>query len=171
MWQLGPRQGWSDWEDLGPVVASDPVVFQNRDGRLEVFAIGPEGALGHMWHTQADGAAGWSSWEDLGPVGLVSRLAVGQNGTSSADTVGGVTVEQRSQRGARSARELSADVLVIGAGPAGITVADGLVRAGARVVLAESGGLDDDPAAQELNNGVAYGPISTTRRTCGGRRR
>ena len=159
MWQLGPRQGWSDWEDLGPVVASDPVVFQNRDGRLEVFAIGPEGALGHMWHTHADSAAGWSSWEDLGPVGLVSRLAVGQNGTSSADTVGVVSVEQRSQRGVRSARELSADVLVIGAGPTGITVADGLVRAGARVVLAESGGLDDDPAAQELNNGVAYGPI------------
>ena len=48
---------------------------------------------------------------------------------------------------------------MIGAGPAGITVADGLVRAGANVVLAESGSLEDDPAAQELNNGFARGSI------------
>jgi choline dehydrogenase-like flavoprotein len=153
-WQT-PGYGWSAWTDLGPPISGDPAVFQNADGRLEVFAIGPEGVLGHMWQPRANGEAGWSSWEDLGPAGLGRRLAVGQSGTSRSDDV----EQERPERGSRTPKGLSADVLVIGAGPAGITVADGLVRAGARVVLAESGGLDDDPVAQELNDGLADGPI------------
>jgi len=154
MWQTEPSNGWADWDDVGPPVSSDPVVFQNSDGRLEVFAIRLDGVLGHMWQHLTNGVTGWSSWEDLGPAGLGSRLAVSQSGTS-----GGGNVVPGAERGARTTRELSADVLVIGAGPAGITVADGLVRAGARVVLAESGGLDEDPVAQELNEGIADGPI------------
>src|SRR5436309_9480687 len=54
---------------------------------------------------------------------------------------------------------MKADVCVIGAGPAGFTVSRDLVRAGATVVLADSGRLHEDPAAQELNRGVADGPI------------
>ena len=54
---------------------------------------------------------------------------------------------------------LKPDVCVIGGGPAGITVSEGLVKAGASVVLAESGHLEDDPAAQELNNGIVHGAI------------
>ena len=54
---------------------------------------------------------------------------------------------------------MKADVCVIGAGPAGVTVSRDLVRAGASVVLADSGRLHEDSAAQELNRGVADGPI------------
>lgn len=48
---------------------------------------------------------------------------------------------------------------MIGAGPAGVTVSDGLVRAGATVILAESGSEDPEPSAQELSDGDADGPI------------
>jgi choline dehydrogenase-like flavoprotein len=54
---------------------------------------------------------------------------------------------------------------VIGAGPAGVTVARGLVRSGARVVLLESGDVHTDPAAQELNDGLADGPVIRQRGT------
>ncbi len=81
MWQMPPNNGWSlwsdqdnplpqpaawsDWEDLGPEIAGRPAVFQNADGRLEVFAVGPDGNLGHMYQTSPNG--GWSGWGDLGP--------------------------------------------------------------------------------------------------------
>jgi choline dehydrogenase-like flavoprotein len=164
MWQLDPGLGWSGWGELGPPVSSDPVVFQNRDGRLEVFAIGPEGVLGHIWQTRYGGETAWSDWTDLGPAGVGNRLAVGQSGVSTSDPVEAPPAPPP-ERGSRTPRALGADVLVIGAGPAGITVAAGLVEAGATVLLAESGGLDEDPAAQELNNGVADGPIVKYHRT------
>ena len=34
-------------------------------GRLEVFAIGPNGDLGHIWQSSPNN--GWSAWTDLGP--------------------------------------------------------------------------------------------------------
>jgi glycine/D-amino acid oxidase-like deaminating enzyme len=54
---------------------------------------------------------------------------------------------------------VEADFCVVGCGPAGITVAHHLVAAGGRVVVVETGGLDSDPAAQELADGPAVGPI------------
>ncbi|OWU72330.1 hypothetical protein ATO3_16895 [Marinibacterium profundimaris] len=47
--------------------------------------------------------------------------------------------------------DLSADVLVIGGGPAGLTVARELGGSGREVLLLESGGLDEDPSAEDLN--------------------
>jgi choline dehydrogenase-like flavoprotein len=46
---------------------------------------------------------------------------------------------------------LEADVVVIGAGPAGIALAHELGSTQIAVVLVESGGLDSEPASQELN--------------------
>ena len=48
---------------------------------------------------------------------------------------------------------IAADVCVIGGGPAGVTISDGLVRAGASVALVESGGWHEEPAADELDHG------------------
>ena len=56
-------------------------------------------------------------------------------------------------------RELRAQVCVIGAGPAGITVARGLVAGGADVLVVESGQLHWDAAAQSLLDGGAEGPV------------
>jgi len=75
-WQLAPPQlgqsaSWSNWESLqGPFNAqadrgiANPVVGRNADGRLEVFAIGPDNALWHIWQTAAN--SGWSQWSSLG---------------------------------------------------------------------------------------------------------
>jgi choline dehydrogenase-like flavoprotein len=69
---------------------------------------------------------------------------------------------------------LRADVAVVGAGPAGIVTALELAGAGHDVVLLESGGLRDDPAAQALGDaaewdGDLHAPTSlTTRRGVGG---
>ncbi|HLZ70245.1 MAG TPA: GMC family oxidoreductase [Dehalococcoidia bacterium] len=63
---------------------------------------------------------------------------------------------------------LSADVCIIGAGPAGITVARELAGARLRVCLLESGGLDADDGAQDLAGGEIDGdwqqPLRDTRR-------
>jgi choline dehydrogenase-like flavoprotein len=74
---------------------------------------------------------------------------------------GGGGRERRASGARAPARtaSLHADVCVIGAGPAGITVSKGLIDAGARVILAETGGLDYDPSLDELSRGVAEGPI------------
>jgi hypothetical protein len=46
-------------------------------GRLEVFAAGPDGTLGHMYQT-VPGSGPWSKWEDLGPA-IYQSAAVFQN--------------------------------------------------------------------------------------------
>jgi choline dehydrogenase-like flavoprotein len=159
MWQIKPHGGWSEWEDFGPAIAGDPAVFQNSDGRLELFAVGSDGLLGHMWQSEPSELGGWSEWAPLGPA-ISSPPALAQIGAAPTDGVqAGPDLEFRAAPAVSGAAELTADFCVIGAGPAGITVSDGLIRAGASVILLESGGLDDDPAAQELNRGRADGPI------------
>jgi choline dehydrogenase-like flavoprotein len=63
-------------------------------------------------------------------------------------------------------RELRANVCVVGAGPAGITLARELASRSKRVVLAEGGGMVYEGESQELyageNSGERY-PIQTTR--------
>ena len=82
MFQTSPNNGWSEWADLsqglsgvGPAITGPPVVFQNADGRLEIFAAGPDGTLGHMYQTWVPW---WSNWYDLGPP-IVGQPAVFQN--------------------------------------------------------------------------------------------
>ncbi len=54
-----------------------PLLAGGLQGRLEVFAAGPDGNLGHMWQ-QTPGGDDWSAWGDLGPE-IVGRPAVFQN--------------------------------------------------------------------------------------------
>ncbi len=171
MWQEIPDHHWSGWEDMAPAISGDPAVFQNADGRLELFATGPEGVLGHRWQHAPSGVEGWSDWQDLGPAISARRPVVGQTGTVPGFETG--AKPEVKAGAAPPPAEISADFCVIGAGPAGVTVADGLIRAGASVVLIDSGGLGEDLAAQELNDGLANGPIIKSRRDYlrGGRRR
>ncbi len=163
-WQTEPDHGWSDWVDLGPAISSDPGVFQNSDGRLEVFGIGEGGKLGHLWQFTPSGIDGWSEWEELGPKVSAQRPAIGQMGSTGGGVVDADFPVPKAAAVLPPA-ELTADVCVIGGGPAGITVCDGLIRAGASVVLIESGGLDENPKAQALNDGLADGPIIKRRWT------
>lgn len=68
---------------------------------------------------------------------------------------------------------LEADVCVVGAGAAGISLARALARAGRDVVVLESGGLEPEPEAKELlvaeNAGDPYFPLEENRdRALGG---
>ncbi len=65
------------------------------------------------------------------------------------------------------------DACVVGAGPAGLTIARELASAGRRVVLIESGGVRSSPEAQALNDGDHEGApyrglIATRHRAVGG---
>jgi len=74
--------GWSGWTELGtPQVGltGQPMVARNKDGRLEVFMLGADGAVWHIWQDPAV-ADGWSPprWHSLqGQGGPFSELAAG----------------------------------------------------------------------------------------------
>jgi choline dehydrogenase-like flavoprotein len=53
--------------------------------------------------------------------------------------------------------KITADVCIVGAGPAGIVLARGLAHRSVRVVVLESGGLEPDRATQELYRGRSTG--------------
>lgn len=64
-------------------------VGRNADGRLEVFAIGRNSAIRHVWQTQPND--GWSSWQRLGTTANTAKsVIVGTNrdGRLEAFTVG-----------------------------------------------------------------------------------
>jgi choline dehydrogenase-like flavoprotein len=71
------------------------------------------------------------------------------------------------------ARSFEADVCIVGAGPAGLTVALELASRGVDVLILDSGGTDADPSIQSLNDGSvvgdAYAGLRATRhRALGG---
>jgi choline dehydrogenase-like flavoprotein len=55
---------------------------------------------------------------------------------------------------------IEADVCIVGAGPAGITLALELIESGARVCLLESGGLERQPAPAGESVGYPYFPLA-----------
>ena len=68
---------------------------------------------------------------------------------------------------------LDADVCIVGAGPAGLTVARALAASGTRIVVLESGGRTRDPDVQALSDGTTLGdpyagPGITRHRQAGG---
>ena len=72
--QLYPFPGWIS---LGGVFSSGVAVGNNRDGRLEVFGRGTDGAVYHKWQTTPNG--GWiQHWYQLGGF-IIGDPVVGQN--------------------------------------------------------------------------------------------
>lgn len=76
-------------------------------------------------------------------------------------------------RGIPDDTELHADLCIVGAGPAGLTIAGALARPRRRIVLLESGGRRPDPEAQALGAGTTTDPTYmdpglTMRRQAGG---
>ncbi len=60
-------------------------------------------------------------------------------------------------RQAANGTTLSADICIVGAGPAGIALAHELIATGKQIVVLESGGRDAGPELQELNAGETTG--------------
>jgi hypothetical protein len=68
-WQASPSSSnsWSVWKDIGGGGRGDPVVAQNKDGRLEVFAVDlVDNYLWHQWQKKAGDSQSWSGWTRLG---------------------------------------------------------------------------------------------------------
>jgi choline dehydrogenase-like flavoprotein len=53
--------------------------------------------------------------------------------------------------------ELRADIAIVGAGAAGVTLARSLIESGRTVLLLESGGLDHETATSDFNRGISVG--------------
>ncbi len=56
-WQIDVKPNWSPWHGLGspPTKIREPdrlTIGTNRDGRLEVFVVGEDGAVWHIWQTR-----------------------------------------------------------------------------------------------------------------------
>ena len=71
-------------------------------------------------------------------------------------------------RGVEAGTELEADLCIVGAGAAGITLAREFIGGSARVVLLESGGFDYEADTQALyegrqKGGIEYFPLETAR--------
>src|SRR5437763_2735898 len=74
IWQTAPNGTWSSWASLNkpPNISfsTGTAVDENADGRLEVFTVGSDGALWHIWQSTAGG--GWyNTWFSSGkPSGI-----------------------------------------------------------------------------------------------------
>jgi ligand-binding sensor domain-containing protein/signal transduction histidine kinase len=83
LWTIQQRgtnsANWSEWTNLGGSGHSPVTMARNAEGRLEVFATGLNGAVQHLWQTNAHG--NWSAWSTLGAVdgGITPQLAVAKN--------------------------------------------------------------------------------------------
>jgi hypothetical protein len=64
VWQTTPNGTWSSWASQGNPssggIQGALCVGSSLDGRLELFAIGLDGALWHIWQIVVNG--GWSTW-------------------------------------------------------------------------------------------------------------
>ena len=56
-----------------------PTIAQNADGRLELFAVGLDGHLYHIWQTRKNNSSEWSELTPLGSGTLPSDPVVAQN--------------------------------------------------------------------------------------------
>lgn len=62
-------------------------------------------------------------------------------------------------------RVIETDLCVVGAGPAGITLAREFIGTDVHVTLLDSGGCERDEDLQELSDGAASGPYTNPRET------
>src|SRR6266566_2719587 len=95
IWQTIAGKSWSNWNPLNKPLNTNvlvmPGVGKNADGRLEVFTVGTDGALWHIYQVAPNGT--WSSWTPQGKppnLNAVNAPIVAQNadGRLEAFTVG-----------------------------------------------------------------------------------
>jgi hypothetical protein len=64
-WEITGRAwcgNWSEWEDVGGMLAAAPAIVSRQENRLDCFI---RGSTDHMLHKWWNGSV-WSDWEDLG---------------------------------------------------------------------------------------------------------
>lgn len=113
-WQHDPNttdaSRWSEWDNKGGDLASDPTAGANHDGRLEVFAVHTDGDVHRIFQRYfAFGGAPWSGWERLnrGPSfngRFTGRVSVSNDGAGkmhvlARDTLGLVWMNNQTSPG------------------------------------------------------------------------
>ena len=74
----GPHQPWIQWQSLGGHdLLGYPCAIRNSDGRLEVFVLGGDQSLYHIWENSPGG--GWSSWGSLAGTNLAGPVLAAAN--------------------------------------------------------------------------------------------
>ena len=73
IWQTAPNNGWSNWTSHGKPpreggglldLWGSPGLAPSADGRLELFVVGSNTELWHIWQTAPNN--GWSGWKSHG---------------------------------------------------------------------------------------------------------
>lgn len=81
-YKLSSTGSWSGWGKFNSVnglqFKGDPVVAINQDGRLEVFARGPDGYLWHISQKLASDGGGWTNWTSI-PSTIIGDVSVIKN--------------------------------------------------------------------------------------------
>jgi hypothetical protein len=101
IWQNISDKSWHSWDPLNKPpntkLLTMPSVGKNADGRLEVFTLGSDGALWHIWQT-SPGQGPWSNWYSSGqPSSSIANahfppfIAQNADGRLEAFTVGSKT--------------------------------------------------------------------------------
>ena len=65
--------GGSSWPSFGGAILTSPAIASNADGRIEVFALGIDSRIWHLWQTAPSN--GWSAWASLGGPSMQGRPA------------------------------------------------------------------------------------------------
>lgn len=79
---VGSAQQWSPWSSLGGVIINDPTLALNHDERIEVFAVGSDNRVYHIWQRWFDAfGAPWSGWEPIGSRRFTGRVAAERDGS------------------------------------------------------------------------------------------
>lgn len=92
-WENKAGGSWNVWTEMGKKLpamkfAPDPVVGQNKDGRMEIFTVGNSGTLWRRSQVLASG--GWSIWKSESPPSgwqLLTPLAVGSHADGRLELV------------------------------------------------------------------------------------
>jgi hypothetical protein len=88
-WQVALNNGWNEWKTLGAPSKGISLGEQftagiNQDGRQEVFAVGSDGNVWHIFQTAPNG--GWSEWVKRGRKGSVDTVVAAVLAKSSLNT-------------------------------------------------------------------------------------
>lgn len=72
--QCNPTSLSSGLPSLGGTILGSPTIRRNADGRLEIFAVGTDNRIWHIWQTSHSN--GWSGWDHLGDLQVTGRPSI-----------------------------------------------------------------------------------------------
>lgn len=88
--QTSPGSGWTSWSSLGGNGFTNLQAIANADGRVELFGIGTNGDIWHVWESAANGGF-YSTWFDRTGKKIKPGYAVQINADGRLELFGGAS--------------------------------------------------------------------------------